>query len=452
MESNSDDDLGEWLYLLDTSFLIQPLSADFYIILGLLFFLFIGSALVSGAEVAFFSLNKSHISKLNKDRSYYSKLVITLLDRPRYLLSTILIANNLINVAIIVIFSYSLFHWFNMAAYPLLSFVIEVLLISILILIFGEITPKVYATQKNMQLAKFMSFPLLVGIKIFYPLSYLMVGFTKVIERRMSNNNGDISVADLSHAIDLTHNSGTSKEEKKILKGLVNFGNITTKQVMKNRMDMVAVSFDSDFKSLVNIVKRHGYSRIPVFDVDFDHIKGILYTKNLLEHIDKDASFEWQKLIRNPFFVPEAKKIGDLLKDFQKRKMHFAIVVDEYGGTSGIITLEDVIEEIVGDIHDEYDKDELSQVKLDSNNYIFEGRTLLSDVIDYFNFPGDFFDDIKGDSDSLAGVVIELAGKLPKFRTKVQHKNIIYTVESMSKKRIDKIRITLVEEQSSAVQ
>ncbi len=429
----------------------HPLSFTFWanilVIAGLLFL----SGLVSGSEVAFFSLTHKDLKRLKEHGGYTGMAVVKLMETPRFLLSTILIANNLINIAIIITSSYVLFTWFNLTPYPFLEFFVEVILITFLILLFGEITPKTYATQNNDKLAEFMAVPFAVLKKIFYPLNLLLVSSTTLLERRIDQQKHNITLEELDHAIDLTSQSAT-QEEKKILKELLSFGNIAVKQIMVNRVDVLAIPNKMEFDKLLKTIKKEGYSRIPVYKDTFDNVEGILYTKDLLEHLNGGEDIHWPQLIRPPFFVPETKKIGDLLKEFQQKKVHLAIVVDEYGGSSGIVTLEDILEEIVGDIKDEYDKEEPSFVKIDKDNYIFKGKTLLSDLTDFFELPDTYFDEVKGEADSLAGLILELAGKLPQRKEKIQFGLFTFVVESVSKKRINKIRLIIsseVEEETS---
>ena len=445
MESSSDDDLSELLYLLASDFILLPISLKFFGLIGIILLFLVCSAMISGAEVAFFSLKKNDLLKLEKLGTYRARLIGKLLMKPRYLLSTILIANNLFNVATIIVATFTVYHWFNVATYPVIGFTLEVVVVAFLILLIGEIAPKVYATKNNIQLASIMAIPLLVLKKIFLPLNSILVLSTRIIHKRMDREGTDISASDLDHAIDLTTTSDTTTKEKKILKGLVHFGNIAAKQVMLNRMDVVALSINVTYSALQDVIKKHGYSRIPVYEKDIDNIKGILYSKDLLEFSDRGKDYEWQHLIRPPYFIPETKKIGDLLKDFQQRKIHFAIVVDEYGGTSGIVTLEDVLEEILGDIRDEFDKTGKNYVELDNNDFMFEGRTALSDITTIFNLKPDFFDKIKGESDSLAGLVLEVTGKMPMYKDEIPYEHFLFTVESVSKKRIHKIKLTVLD-------
>jgi len=437
--SSSEGDYYQSILLYILSNLFEPV-----IIFGLLgvLVMFLCSALISGSEVAFFSLHKKDIDALSNN-SYREQAIMRLLKKPKYLLSTILVSNNLVNIAIIITSSFIIFKMFDFSLSPILGFVIEVMLITFLLLILGEIAPKIYAANNNLKLAKLTAIPLLFLTRILYPFNHVLVSFTKLIENRIKKKSHDVTLEEINQAIEITTDKETTKKEKKMLKDLVKFGNISVKQIMKNRVDVVAVDNDMKFDELLKQIKESGYSRLPAYEENFDNVKGILYTKDLLEHVKKGKDFRWQRFIRRPFFVPETKKIGDLLKEIQIKKIHLAVVVDEYGGSSGIVTLEDILEEIVGDIVDESDKEELSHTKIDEYNYMFEGKTLLSDIIRIFNLELDFFDEIKGDSDSLAGIVLELAGKFPQKKSKSAYKQFTFTVESIGKKRINKIKLTV---------
>ena len=448
MSSSSEGEYEQWVYPLFNNVISEPPDFQLIVLFGTIAVLLFFSALFSGAEVAYFSLSHKDIDSLREGKSYQSKLVVKLLRQPKYLLSTLLISNNLVNVGIVITASFTISLWIDLTSYAAwITFLVEVVLITSLILLIGEIAPKVLATKKNKQLAKFMSIPIFVLKKVFYPLNLVLVSSTQYIENRLKKK-GKISAEELNHAIDLTIRGETSsKEERKILKGLVKFGNITVKQIMKNRMDVTAIDIETEYPDLLKIVRESGYSRIPVYEESIDQIKGVLYTKDLLKYIDKEEDLRWQNLVRKPFFVPENKKVGDLLKEFQEKKVHLAIVVDEYGGTLGIVTLEDVLEEIVGDITDEFDEDELNYVKVDENNYVFEGKTLISDVIKALHLEPDIFDEIRGEADSLAGLILEFTGKIPKFKSQTNYKNFTFTIESVGKNKINKVRITIHEDE-----
>ncbi|MBE9481533.1 MAG: gliding motility-associated protein GldE [Bacteroidetes bacterium] len=407
----------------------------------LLFF----SAMISGTEIAFFSLTPAQLNEIKTSTAKKNILIIRLLESPKRLLATILIANNFINVAIVIFSTYITTKLFNLTDFPVLAFVIQVIVITALILFIGEIMPKIYATQFSVRFAKIMAIPLQILIKIFYPLSSVLVRSTSVIDKRLSKRKYQISMNELSDAIDITSGEDVAGENTKILKGIVKFGDIEVKEIMKSRTDVTAIDTEINFKKLLEIILESGYSRIPAYDETFDNIKGILYIKDLLPHLGKDKNFKWQDLLRPAFYVPENKKINDLLKEFQEKKIHLAIVVDEYGGTSGIVTLEDILEEIVGDISDEFDieDDEFSYKKLDDNNYIFEGKTTLIDFCKIIKVDYDIFDEVKGDPDSLAGVILELEGKIPDKDTSVTFRDFIFKIISVDKRRIKQIKVTI---------
>ena len=430
-------------YLLDS--LIKSFTfgtvINFLIVFLLLFF----SAMISGTEIAFFSLTPAQLNEIKTSTAKKDILIIRLLESPKRLLATILIANNFINVAIVIFSTYITTKLFNLTDFPVLAFVIQVIVITALILFIGEIMPKIYATQFSVRFAKIMAIPLQILIKIFYPLSSVLVRSTSVIDKRLSKRKYQISMNELSDAIDITSGEDVAGENTKILKGIVKFGDIEVKEIMKSRTDVTAIDTEINFKKFLEIILESGYSRIPAYDETFDNIKGILYIKDLLPHLGKDKNFKWQDLLRPAFYVPENKKINDLLKEFQEKKIHLAIVVDEYGGTSGIVTLEDILEEIVGDISDEFDieDDEFSYKKLDDNNYIFEGKTTLIDFCKIIKVEYDIFDEVKGDPDSLAGVILELEGKIPDKDTSVTFRDFIFKIISVDKRRIKQIKVTI---------
>lgn len=445
MESSSEDDYFSWLFLINL--VAEP--STFNIVLGFVAvaLLLLASALVSGAEVAFFSLSPKDIKEIGNDTRKSSKTILDLLDTPRYLLATIIITNNFVNVSIIVISYYIVRFFIDFTIYPILGFIGQVVVVTFVILLFGEVVPKIFAAYNNIRLAHMTAYPLLILKKILKPISKVLVSSTGVIERKLSRKNKNVDLKEIDHAIDLAVGGKASSQEVSILKGIVKFGNITVTQIMRARVDVVAIDYNTDFKGTIKIVKESGFSRIPVYKENDDNVVGILYVKDLLKHIDKKRGFSWQKLIRSPLFIPETKKIDDLLKEFQSKRIHIAIVVDEYGGTSGIITLEDVIEEIIGEIKDEFDQvEDINYTKIDDRNFIFEGKTLLNDVFKILNIDIDTFDDVEGDFDSLAGLVLELAGRIPGKDEQLSHKNFLFTVLSVTKKRITSVKMTILQE------
>lgn len=420
-------------------------SVNLWLILSvvILFLLLMLSALISGAEVAFFSLSKEKISEVAKSKLSKHKTVVELLEDPQRLLATILISNNFINILFVLIFAYVGETIFSKISSTLFKFLIEVVLVTFLILLFGEVLPKVYATRNSLKFSSFMAFPLKILSRLLIVLSAPLMSLTNVIENRLGQRQSSLSIEKLSQALELTSNEATTKDEQKILEGIVNFGNTETGQIMTPRIDVFAISnIETYDKVLLKIIEK-GFSRNPVYKENTDDIIGILYAKDLLPHLD-EINFKWQSLIREPFFVPENKKLDDLLKEFQEKKNHLAIVVDEYGGTSGIITLEDVIEEIVGDINDEFDEDDISYSKLDANNYIFEGKTNLKDFYKIVEIQDpELFDKNKGESETIAGFILEIYGKFPKKNEIIKFENYSFKIESMDKKRIKRLKITI---------
>jgi gliding motility-associated protein GldE len=416
------------------------------------FVLLLCSALISGTEVAFFSLSKTDIIKIS-DETKGQNPVVLLLQNPSKLLATILITNNFINILLVLIFA-SLGEVFlkdqNLSLTilgfilpsSLVKFSIEVLLVTFFILLFGEVLPKVYASRRALKFCNLMSRPLQFLTFFLTPLSFPLINLTNVIEKKLGSKNSNFSVEILSKALELTSEGSTTKEEKKILEGIVSFGNTETVQIMKPRIDIFALSHDETYDDVLTKILKHGYSRNPVYKNSIDNIIGVLYSKDLLGILDKKG-FKWQKLLREPFFVPENKKLDDLLVEFRERKNHLAIVVDEYGGTSGIVTLEDVIEEIVGEINDEFDSDDLSYSKIDANNYIFDGKITIKDFCKVLEEPNEEkFEEYKGESETIAGFILEISGKFPKIGEKINFDRYVFTIEALDRKRIKQLKVT----------
>ena len=429
-----------FLALVDSTFVAR-------ITLGLLLLLF--SALISGAEVAFFSLTPSDLEvDLDNKASRKTKIVSLLLEKPKKLLATILVANNFINIAIVLLFDSLGQVWFvglNQVYFGVnIRFVIEVGVVTFLILLFGEILPKVYASRNNLSFAKFMALPLKILDVLCTPLSIPMQAITVFIQERFGKQRANISVDQLSQALELTDQKETTTQEQKILQGIVTFGTTDTKQVMKNRMDIFALSEELSYDQILPLLIENGFSRIPVYKDNIDTITGILYVKDLIPHIDA-KTVDWKSLVRAPYFVPENKKLDDLLNEFKKMKMHLAIVVDEYGGTSGLISLEDIIEEIVGEISDEFDDQDLIFSKLDEHNYVFEGKTPLKDfykVIGLEDF--NIFEDQKGEAETLAGFLLEISKGFPKKNEVLTYLNYVFTIEAFENKRIKQIKLSIL--------
>ena len=438
----------EPLSLLPTFIAMESALALNISILVLLLFC---SALVSGAEVAFFGLSPTEVNTIEHNNTTKGNIIVKLLDRPKKLLATILIANNAINIGVVLLFNVIGDTLFSNITYVLFNFIsvrflLEVVVATFLILMFGEILPKVYANRNRDSFSHFMAYPLKVLDFIFSPLSLPMRSRTIYLNNKLGKYKSNLSVDHLSQALELTSEGDTTKEEQKLLEGIVSFGNTDTKQVMRPRIDLFALSEDMKFPEVLNEIKIQGYSRIPVFSENMDNVLGVLYVKDLLPYIDR-KTFNWISLIREPYFVPENKKLDDLLLEFQEKKNHLAVVVDEYGGTSGIVTLEDIIEEIVGDISDEFDDEDLVYSKLDDFKYVFEGKTTLKDFYRVVKLEDEqVFEEQKGESETIAGFVLEIAGSFPRKGEKIVFKNYEFIVESLDKKRLKQIKVILPHE------
>lgn len=405
--------------------------------------LLLASAFISGSEVAFFSLTPSDIQNLNDDKSNRGDNVAQLIEKPRKLLATILIGNNFVNIAIVLLSTILSGQLFDFSDNPLMGFLLNVVGITFLLLLFGEVLPKVYASRNALKFSLRMAMPISIMEKVFNPLSELLMQTTKIVEKRLKKKTTNISVEDLSTALDITENEEEKHRDKKILKRIINFGNTEVTQIMKPRVDVMALEVEQPFSEVLQLILDNGYSRIPIYRENFDQVAGLLYIKDLIPHLEQDDEFNWQELIRPAFFVPESKKLDDLLREFQIKKVHMAIVVDEYGGTSGIVTMEDVLEEILGDISDEFDDEDVIYSKLDDYNYVFEGKILLKDFYRIINIEGDEFELKKGEAETLAGFVLEISGRIPNKNDKIQFANYTITVESVDKRRIKRIKVTI---------
>jgi len=403
--------------------------------------LLVGSALISGSEVAYFSLSPTDKQNLESRGTRNSRAVLELIRKPVRLLGTILITNNFINVGIVIISSFVMNRLINFGTSKTLQFLTQVVVVTFILLLFGEILPKLYANLYASRFAQFMAYPLKFFEKLFYPISSMLIYSTSMVNRRLARKKQNISMDDLSEALELT--SKDISEEKNILEGIIKFGNIDVKEIMKARIDVVSADIKTNLDELISIAIDSGYSRIPIYDKTFDNVKGILYIKDLLPHIHKSKNFKWQSLIRPLYYVPENKKIDDLLNEFQTKKIHMAIVVDEYGGTSGIITLEDIIEEIVGEITDESDEDEVFFDQISGNEYLFDGKILLNDLYKILETEDDIFESVKGDADTLAGLILELKGDFPDRGEKTSFRNFEFIIEAVDKRRIRQIRLII---------
>ena len=426
------------------SFKALLMTIDFSIVSGLvlLFLLLFFSALISGAEVALFSLTRTDIEDGLEKKSKRIEIISKLLERPKKLLATILVANNFINIGIVILFAYIGSILFKDITSEVVKFIVEVVIVTFLILLFGEILPKIYASRNKVKFATFMAYPLRVLDVLLSPLSMPMRSITIGIHNKFGKQKSNLSVDQLSQALQLTSEEDTTKEEQKILQGIVSFGNTDTKQVMRPRIDIFALNVDQKYLEIMDEIVENGYSRIPVYKDNIDKIQGILYVKDLLPYLDR-KQFDWTTLLREPFFVPENKKLDDLMAEFQEKKVHLAVVVDEYGGTSGLISLEDIIEEIVGDISDEFDDEDLKYSKLDDHNFVFEGKTALRDFYKITKVEDEvMFEEHKGEAETIAGFVLEVSRNFPKLNSKINFKTYVFTIEALDKKRIKFIKFT----------
>ena len=424
----------EFLQVSDTT-----VAVGFIVMLALLFC----SALVSAAEVALFSLTPTDLDSACQKHQRKGTIISNLLQKPKKLLATILVTNTFMNIAVVVIFAHIGSSLFAQIESPTVKFTVEVIVLTFIILLFGEVLPKIYANRNTIQFALFAAFPLSFLDKLLSPISLPMRSVTVYLHEKLGRQKTTaFSVDKLSQALELTSPEGTTDDEQKILAGIVSFGNTDTRQVMSPRIDIFALEIDETFAEILPKITEKGFSRIPVYRDNIDKIEGILFVKDLIPHIG-EPDFDWKTLIREPFFVPENKKLDNLLKDFQSMKSHLAIVVDEYGGTSGLVSLEDVIEEIVGDISDEFDDENISYSQLDDKNFLFEGKTNLKDFYRIINVDEIIFDEQKGEAETLAGFILELLGTFPKKGQKINFGKCRFTIESADRKRIKQIKVTL---------
>ncbi|UUC46607.1 gliding motility-associated protein GldE [Flavobacterium cerinum] len=415
-----------------------------FLIIGILFLL-LCSALISGAETALFSLSKKDVESLETFDNVRGKQIRRLLEAPKKLSMTFLVANNFSNIAVVVLFSYLGERIFSESMAISTKILLEIALVTLLILFFGEVLPKMYATRNNIKFAKGVSQLVVFLDKLLTPVSIPLRKIIIYLHKKMGREKENFSVDQLSQALEMTDYGDTTKEEQKILEGIVNFGNTEARQVMSPRIDVFALDIEDSFSEVLSEIVEKGYSRIPVFREHIDHIEGVLFVKDLLPYIDQ-SDFEWQKLLREPFFVPENKKLDNLLKEFQGMKNHLAIVVDEYGGTSGVISLEDILEEIVGDISDEFDDENIVYSQIDTKNFLFEGKISLKDFYRIAPVKEEVFEANKGESETLAGFILEISGNFPKKHQKINFADCIFTVESVDKRRVKQIKVTLLDE------
>ncbi len=428
------------------NFNLSDLASSSGLIAGFvaILFLLLCSAGTSASETAFFSLSPSQLNEIRSSKVPVNKRIVHLLENSKLLLATILITNNLVNVGIVIISTFLVNHYLDFSANPLLGFLFQIVIITAILLLLGEIMPKVLATRKPVKIAMALATPLTLLQRILYPFSSLLVHSTRFIDKRQADKNHNITLDDISNAIDITADGKVDDEDRKIMKSITRFGDINAREIMSPRVDLTTVNNSLPFSKVQKIIIDSGYSRIPVYNDTPDTITGILYIKDLLPHLSENDTFDWESLVRPPFFIPENKPINDLMQEFQDKKIHMAVVVDEYGGTSGIITLEDIIEEIVGEINDEFDveAENVFFSRIDDRNYIFEGKTTINDMCRVLGIDDRLFDEAKGESESLAGLILELAGKMPSTGETFILGEFSFRIEAADKRRIKKVKIT----------
>lgn len=409
------------------------------------------SGFASGSEIAFFSLSPTDLSELEEEKDATDAKIRHLREDSQRTLATILITNNLVNVTIIMLCNYFFAHIVDFGSAYWLEFLCITVLLTFLLLLFGEIMPKIYTGKNPLHFCRRTVDGIMFCRRLFYPFASILIRSGIIAEKIVQKENHVLSVDDLEQALELTDKEDI-KEEQRMLEGIVRFGDETAKEIMTSRQDVVDLDFKASFAEVLKCIVENNYSRIPIYQDNSDNVRGILYIKDLLPHLTKGSNFRWQSLIRPPYFVPETKKIDDLLREFQENKVHIAIVVDEFGGTSGIVTLEDVLEEIVGEINDEYDEDEKSYVRVNSNTYIFEGKTLLSDFYKIMKLDDDIFEDVEGEADSLAGLLLEIKGDFPELHEKIEYRNFTFEVMEMDERRIAKVKVVVHDYQPNSGQ
>ena len=443
VQSNIIDFLDSALFL-QVTIRTFSLSTLFAIITMIAILLVV--AFVSAAESAFFSLTPTDMEELKSSSTNVDKKILQLISTPKRLLATLVVSINFLSITMVIINSTFIFGddgLFDFSKNPLLGFVVQVIAVTFLIILIGEVTPKIYATQNPLNTTRTLVIFVQSLQWLFYPVSSFLIISTSLLDRVIKTKSHPISVNDLSQALDLTEDEDIADEDHKILKGIVNFGTIDVKQIMKPRVDITAFEVNSSYKKLLEDMTQSGFSRVPIYKEKLDTIVGVLYAKDLLPYLNEGDNFNWQNMIRPPFYVPENKKIDDLLKEFQHKKIHLALIVDEYGGTSGIVTLEDIIEEIVGEINDEFDDDDIIYSKLDNNNFVFEGKAHLNDVCRIMQIDDTMIKEVKGESDTLAGLIIEVEGRIPTKGEKIRFENLDFTIESADNRKIKRIKVTI---------
>ena len=439
-----DEYLQQFSQLFDGVTLMTPTIGA--IIAGVLAcLLLVVSGFASGSEIAFFSLSPSDLSELDEERTDTDIKIKQLREDSERTLATILITNNLANVTIIMLLNYFIAHVVDFGGSYWLQFLFVTVLLTFILLLFGEIMPKVYTGQHPLRFCRRVVNGIMFCRKLFYPFASILIKSGIWADKVVRKESHTLSVDDLEQALELTDKNDI-REEKRMLEGIVRFGDETAKEIMTSRQDVVDLDFKASFAEVLRCIVANNYSRIPVYQDNSDNVRGILYIKDLLPHLSKGAGFRWQSLIRPPYFVPETKKIDDLLREFQENKVHIAIVVDEFGGTSGIVTLEDILEEIVGEINDEYDEDEKNYVRINANTFVFEGKTLLSEFYRILNVDDEIFEEVEGDADTVAGLLLEIKGDFPKLHEKIDYQNFTFEILDMEERRISKVKVIMHEQ------
>ncbi|OYU96149.1 MAG: hemolysin [Bacteroidetes bacterium B1(2017)] len=430
-----------FLQLFNPAFSSSDALSVLFSLLGIIILVFL-SACYSGSENALFSLSKAQLAELIEEPGSRANAINFLLRYPKRLLATILIANTFVNIAVVLVTTFLFGTIFNFHAYPLFGFLFEVVFVTFLLVLFGEVIPKVYSFQNNVKISRILAVPIYYTYKLFQPLVFILERSTSIIDKRITKKGHILSVDELNHAIEITSEKDAPKQEKNILKSVVNFGNTNVKQIMRQRPDVIGVELSILFDQLMLQIVDSGYSRVPVFEDNLDQIKGILFTKDLLPHLNEGSDFNWQALIRPAYFIPESKKIDDLLKEFQTKRMHLAIVVDEFGGTSGLVSMEDIVEEIFGEIQDEFDEDEHVYTRINQYTFVFEGKMLINDMCKYMEIPVEDFEDVRNDAETIGGMLLEINSHLPKMGQEIKFKNYTFKIESVDARRIKRVKVS----------
>lgn len=431
------------LSILNPAFSTTDLGTVFFC-LGAIVMLIVASAIISSSENAIFGLSQLQKEELTDDTNKSAKYITYLLNHPKHLLATILISNTFVNIAIVILATLEIGLIFDFSNNPFFGFLIEVVLVTFILVLFGEVMPKIYAAYNNVKVAKFVALPMFYLGILLKPFVVLLVKSTSIIDKRVTKKGHILSVDELTHAIDITNEEETPHEEKVILKSIVNFGNISVKQIMRQRPDIEAVKADLPFKQLLMKINDWGYSRLPVFEDNLDNIKGILHIKDLIPHINQQEDFNWNNLLRKAYFVPESKKIDDLLKEFQSKRVHLAIVVDEFGGSQGIVTMEDILEEIFGEINDEFDEDEIFYSRLNDNTYVFEAKTTINDMCKFMQVDVTDFEEARNDADTVGGMLLELKGEMVKQGDEILFDSYKFTIEAADKRKIKRVKVEIL--------